>query len=229
MVNIKLVDQNPGKMLKTTLVKAMLLLIVVGCIGKPNSHLEQAMESYQQGLDFQEVGGISKAEDAYLKAISLNPELAEAYAELGFIDHLRGKDNSAMKYLSQALSINPDLTTAYNYRGIIYYDVGDTTMALLNFTKAIQIDPEFSDAIYNRASTYLYMDDFESAENDMSELITIKSDVPRYFFERAQIRALNGDAAGSKLDLEQVFTLSEDPKLILESKLLLSTIREAED
>ena len=205
------------------------IVVLGGCFRQSDSPETQAIHAYELGASFQKLGGISKAEKAYLNAIALNPQFAEAYAELGFIEHLRGRYEPAMLYLEQALSLDPDLAVAYNYRGMIYYEGGASTMALLNFTRAIQIDPTLGEALYNRASVYLLMDNMESAVDDMSSLIEVRPGVPRYFFERAQLRALMGNASGAKMDLEQVFTLTDEEEMTLKAKVLLATIREAEE
>jgi len=70
------------------------------------------------GANFSNRGDYDQAMDAYLKALELNPELAEAVREMGFLRIRAGDKDAAVRYLEKYLELRPDAPDAARVRGV---------------------------------------------------------------------------------------------------------------
>ena len=64
------------------------------------------------GVVSEKLGNAKAAEDAYRKAIALDPRYAEAYANLASALHKLGDKNQAIRCLQKAVTLNPGLSAA---------------------------------------------------------------------------------------------------------------------
>ena len=69
---------------------------------------------------FQDQGKLEEAIEAYKKALSIKPDYAEAYNNMGNAFQDQGKLNEAIDAYKKALSIKPDYAEAYNNMGIAF-------------------------------------------------------------------------------------------------------------
>ena len=86
---------------------------------------------------------------AYKKAISIKPDFAEGYNNLGNILSDQGYLNEAIKSFKKAISIKPDYAAAYSNMGNAYQDQGKLEDAIDALNKAISINPGYSEAWNN--------------------------------------------------------------------------------
>jgi Tfp pilus assembly protein PilF len=84
------------------------------------------------------------------RAISIEPNRAEAYGNLGNVFHSLTRHEEALKCFEKALKINPELAQALCNRGIVLYDLNRHTEALESYDRALKIQPDFADALINR-------------------------------------------------------------------------------
>lgn len=96
----------------------------------------------------------SKAEESYLKAISLDPKLADPYSALAVLYNSQKKFDEATKMSEKANELlgasatGGDPAAVFN-QGIIYWNQGGKAAeAKAQFQKAIQLDPKMADAHY---------------------------------------------------------------------------------
>ena len=68
------------------------------------------------GIALKDQGKLEEAIEAYNKALSIKPDYAEAYNNMGNALRSRKVEESHRNY-KKALSINPDYTEAYNNMG----------------------------------------------------------------------------------------------------------------
>jgi Holliday junction resolvase len=85
------------------------------------------------------------------KAIEMNPNLKEAYNNLGRILNDLGRPDEALKYLNKALEIDPKYATALVNRGIALALLGRYSEALKDLDKAAALDSNNEKAWYNKA------------------------------------------------------------------------------
>jgi Holliday junction resolvase len=85
------------------------------------------------------------------KAIEMNPNLKEAYNNLGRILNDLGRPDEALKYLNRALEIDPNYVSALVNRGIALALLGRYNEALKDLDKALGLDSSSEKAWYNKA------------------------------------------------------------------------------
>lgn len=147
------------------------------------------------------------AEADYLRAIEVNPSVAEPYNNLGALYVDTGRNGDAVVYLSEAVARNPRYFTALMNRAIAYYRQGRTTAALQDFNSALKLRDNEPLLFLNRALAYYDMGMYESALDDLSYLIHLRPDDARAYLERARVFIRMGYPANAYADLEEAVTI----------------------
>ncbi len=150
------------------------------------------------------------AEEDYLRALELNPNLAETCNNLGALYMDMGQRGYAINYFNDAISLRPNYFQALLNRATAYNQAGDYFSALKDFAAAEQLRPHDTALLYNRALMYLNHKKYESAINDLTHAIAVTPNNARLYVARA--RALNqyGFPADAYDDLTQAITLQPD-------------------
>lgn len=118
--------------------------------GGPKERLS-AEDWYEQACEL-EPGAPGEALAAYERAISLDPDHAEARVNLGRLLHERGDAAGAEAQYRAALSTRPgDATAAFNL-GVALEDLGRLRDALAAYERALENDPVDADAHLNAAN-----------------------------------------------------------------------------
>ena len=103
------------------------------------------------GASYKGLGELEKAVEAYTKAISLKPDYAQAYNNLGNALTDQGNLKEAIEAYNKALSINPDYAEAYNNIGNVLQTLGALEKAIEAYNKALSIRPDYTKASRNMA------------------------------------------------------------------------------
>jgi adenylate cyclase len=112
--------------------------------------------------------GYAKGRELALKALALDPNLAEGYAALGWIQQRYDWNyTEAEKSLKKAIELKPNLTNAYLWLSINYGIQGKTDGALEYAKKATEFDPTSPSAIERLAVVYSQRGDCDK----MSEIL----------------------------------------------------------
>jgi TolB-like protein/Flp pilus assembly protein TadD len=106
-----------------------------------------------------------KAEEAARKAISLNPNLAEAHATLGqvYVIYAPSDFASGDNELRQAVELSPSLASARQYLGVSLVRQGRFEESLEQFLKARELDPLSSINARNVALPHYFKRDYARA------------------------------------------------------------------
>jgi predicted O-linked N-acetylglucosamine transferase (SPINDLY family) len=129
------------------------------------------------------------AAEALARAVALQPDFAEAQAELGRLSLLLGRTREALAALGAAVALRPGLAEAHTNLGIAEDKAGNLRQALAHHRRAIAIRPAFAKAHNNLASVCLRLGLLEDAA-DAAEAATRRD--PGY----AKAFANLGDALG---------------------------------
>ncbi|MFW6067821.1 MAG: tetratricopeptide repeat protein [Myxococcota bacterium] len=114
-----------------------------------------AYEHYLEGCRLDEdEATLDQAEEAYLRALQLDPSLANAITNLGNVRFRRGQVDEAQKLYHQALKVDPQQPEAAYNIGFLAYDAGELAEAVRWFERALQHDWAFADAHFNVAMAY---------------------------------------------------------------------------
>jgi tetratricopeptide (TPR) repeat protein len=109
-----------------------------------------AEKSYERGCEL-EATDPAAAEEAYRRAVSLDPRRADAHVNLGRLLHERGEPAAAADHYRLALGARPDDATAAFNLGVALEDLRRDVEAIDAYEKAIALDPDHLDAYFNLA------------------------------------------------------------------------------
>ena len=101
------------------------------------------------GIIYQKYGELEFSIEAYTKAITIKPDYAEAYYNMGLALKAHGKLDEAIKAYNKALTIKSDYAEAYNDLGVALKGQGKMEEAITAFHKALNIKNDFSEAHIN--------------------------------------------------------------------------------
>ena len=100
------------------------------------------------------------------KAYDLDPELAEAHLELGYLQWTLQNHyphEAAITEIRRALELNPSLAEAHHQLGNIYNHIGLFDRAKAEIDEAVKLDPANTGARYRRAVNLLYQGNYQEA------------------------------------------------------------------
>ena len=85
---------------------------------------------------------LSKAKEAAVHALAIDPKLAEAHASLGMAKTLNDRDwEGARAEFEEAIRLNPKYATTHQWYGILLSIIGKPDEALAEIDLAIELDP----------------------------------------------------------------------------------------
>ncbi len=155
----------------------------------------------------------SKAKDAALKALQLDPNLAEAHAALGKVLFFREIDLAgAMREYKRAIELNPNDATAHHWFG------NDTLAALGRFEeaiaegkRAIELDPLSTVINVDLGETLYYAHRYDEAERQMRKTLEIDPTSFYAHYNLGIVLQLKGDLPGAIAEYEKAKQLGDNP------------------
>jgi Flp pilus assembly protein TadD len=94
---------------------------------------------------------VPKAEEAYLKAIEIDPKLPRAYLQLGALYAQAGRTDQALAKVAESLKANPRNVGAHMLAGILYERRNEVPKAQEAYQRALDVNPRFAPAANNLA------------------------------------------------------------------------------
>ena len=126
---------------------------------------------FQRGLQLQKAGDMSGAEDAYLRALKLDPDNARINANLAVLYEGQGRFQLAERHLRNAINVEPDNASARNNLGVVLYRMGNLDGALIEFKRALALDPEQLDAYTNKGLIFMRWGRYEDARRAFAQVL----------------------------------------------------------
>jgi tetratricopeptide (TPR) repeat protein len=112
-----------------------------------------AWEWFDMGVEL-EATDPAQAYRAYVRALSMEPTLADAHVNLGRLLQLAGRTREAIEHYRLSMrSDSTDPTGAFNL-GTALEELGRWRSAITAYLQAVAIDPRFADAHFNLARLY---------------------------------------------------------------------------
>ncbi len=138
----------------------------------------QSAISYDlKGLIYKKQGKPKKAEAAFKKAVSIEPQFAIGWYNLGQIERELKNYNESKEYLDKAINLQSDLTKAYFERALLLKEMGHKKSALLDYNSIVEMTgSNYREAFLNRGLTKIMLGDFAGALADLNKAI---EDYPR--------------------------------------------------
>ena len=124
---------------------------------------DEAVLTNNRGVALYYRGAYEAARDAFLKALELQPDYAEAHNNLGLVYSRLGQGEQAVESFRRALTADPKMGEAYNNLGFLYHTTAQFDRAAQMFGLAIENAGESSVAYANLGNTYYAMKQAEKA------------------------------------------------------------------
>ena len=121
------------------------------------------------------------------KAISLNPDFAEAHSNRGIALKELNQPEAAVASFDKAISLKPDYAEAYANRGNVLKDLDQLDAAVISFDKAITLKPDYAEAYYNRGKALIELRQPDAAAASFEQAITLKPDFAAAYSSRGNV------------------------------------------
>jgi tetratricopeptide (TPR) repeat protein len=126
--------------------------LLVRSVQRPSEPLDAA-EWFELGADLEEAAP-EEAQEAYVRALALDPNHADAHVNLGRLLQLEGRTGEAVEHYRRSLRAgSTDPTPVYNL-GTALETLGRWADAIEAYQHALELDREFADAHFNLARLY---------------------------------------------------------------------------
>ena len=148
---------------------------------------------YNLGLAFTHRGLVAEAVSEFKQAVECDPNLAEAYVNLGGL-YADAEPAKSIEANMKALEINPDLGPAHSNLAFNYLRNGEPEKAIAHAKRALELMPGSPKAYQLLAAAYLESGRAEaSAELSMRMIESDRSSAVVHFNLAVALRALGRD------------------------------------
>ena len=113
----------------------------------------RAQLEFERGLDL-EKSDQEAAKRAYGRAAELDPDLVDAYINLGRLSHEAGDLAEAVRVYRLALEREPEEPLLHFNLAVALEDLQGVAPAISHYERALQLDPFFADAHFNLAGLF---------------------------------------------------------------------------
>jgi len=135
----------------------ILLGIICSCVPgrKPTAGRAETFDSLvRKGTIFVNQGAYDKANDAFVRALALDPRSVKVRNLLGITAFRRQDYSSAESHFREAVLIDPSFATGYNNLGGVYALRNDLNLAKEMYEKAISLSPGLVSAYYSLGAIF---------------------------------------------------------------------------
>jgi tetratricopeptide (TPR) repeat protein len=112
---------------------------------------DDAEAVFAQGARLDAEGDRDAAEQAYRRALALDPSLADVWLNLGALLCEQGHCGDAVALFDEAVQRHPDAALLHFNRAIALEDVGRDADALASYERCLALEPALADAHFNAA------------------------------------------------------------------------------
>jgi Flp pilus assembly protein TadD len=114
-----------------------------------NANVDEASSLFQEGLELMATANRARAKDAFQRALQLNPEFAEAHANLGLLLEGEGRHDEAEASYRRALELCPEMVQTSINLGALLAALKRHTEAEETYRHVLRIVPEHPGALSN--------------------------------------------------------------------------------
>lgn len=154
-------------------------------------------------------GNLGKGEDAFRKAVSLNPDNAAAHYNLALVLLSADDDTAgAAEHLAEVIRLEPDCAVAYHNLGVVeLFYRRETVLALENLRRAAALTPERASTHLALGYLYEYSGEYGKAKEEYSLCVSADPGGPLSTDAEAALKALDSaplvDDLAEKLSYEE--------------------------
>ena len=173
------------------------------CQKEVDENPQKASAYYSLGLALTTSGKVRTAEDAYVKAVELDPGFVKAWVNLGGVRMLHWEFQGCLEANQEAVRLQDDLAIAHFNMGQAYLYLNDPENLVKCNQRVIEIDRDHARAHYYAAVGFLALNDLGAAERHLGRAMDLGHS-PTQDFVKAMEKA-----HGKKFHQQQSQTLIE--------------------
>lgn len=161
------------------------------------------------GLNFKEKQDTVRAINSFQKAVELNPDLIDAWINLGQL-HAGLGNKIAAQYFNTALTIDPGNVDALHAKAQYLQDNNNLSGAIEVYKKINTVDSQYEEAYYNTGLLYLDLDSIPQAKTAFDVAIKVNPTFVQAYYFRGIAAEMLGNKTQAKADFEQALKLAPD-------------------
>jgi TolB-like protein/Flp pilus assembly protein TadD len=191
---------------------------------------KEAYASYLRGRHFlrkRSYDDLFQAEEAFKKAVELDPQFAAAYAGLAesYVHIVSYGYRSEDEYtplmtaaLDKALELDPEQSEALAVRGQLLSENARDEEALQVLERAVELNPNNSQALTNLGNVYFWLSRHEESSEAIRRAYEVDPLSPDVLVEMAYLYKEQGNDAGSRRIIEELAALDPDSELLFRAR-----------
>lgn len=153
--------------------------------------------------------GQAKAIDAYERAAELDPDLVDAWMQLGTLHEARG-NSIAERYFRTATAVQRDSALPYRLLADYYARQSKLPESVAAYDEAIRRDPRYAEALYNSGLVLLDMDSVARAARQFDLAVEVAPTYTDAHYYRGVASELLGQPGRAREAYAQALRLAPD-------------------
>jgi tetratricopeptide (TPR) repeat protein len=143
------------------------------CLSEVEKHPKSATAQFNLGLAYTAQGFVNRSEAAYRKALEIDPDLVEAWVNLGGSLLLKWDFQGSLEANREAVKRRDDLLLAHYNMGQAYLYLGDAEGLTACCRRVIELDPEHAAGHYYLAVGLLALDRLREAREALGQAMAL--------------------------------------------------------
>jgi serine/threonine-protein kinase len=156
------------------------------------------------------VQGFSSANIAAMRALKLNPRLAEAYTSHAYVLASLREFDRAEGSFRRALELNPNFPLSHHYYSLLLAMLGRTDESLEQNRRARELDPLFAPAAAEYGIILCQRGELAAADSQLSSTLTLEPKFALTLYWLGAVRAAEGSYPAARQSLERAARASPD-------------------
>lgn len=164
---------------------------------------------FMLGLNFKEQGNIDRAMGSFQTAVENNPDLVDAWINLGQL-HAEKGSNLAKFYFDNAVKVAPENITALHAKAEFLHFSNQRAEAIETYRKINSIDPDYSESLFNTGIIYLEMDSLVAAKTHFNMALKTSPTYIIAYYYRGLIEEMQGNTEAAKKDYQNALNFNPE-------------------
>ncbi len=143
------------------------------CQQDVEEHPDRASSHYNLGLAYTVSGRVKQAEEAYLKALDIDPTMVQAWVNLGGVRLMRWEFQGCLEANQAAAKLRDDLPIVHYNMGQAYLYLNDPENLVRCNKRVIALERDHAAAHYYAAVGHLAMDNLSGAERHLGRALEL--------------------------------------------------------
>jgi tetratricopeptide (TPR) repeat protein len=193
--------------------------------GAKMSTSEQAVQSFNSGVEALQAGDKAAAEAKFLEAVKRNPDLPAGWQALSQLAYEKKDWAKAIEYGQKATDLDPSLTNLYQLMGDAASQMGDKAKAAEFAAAWAEANPDSPEILYNKGVEAYNKGKMKDAEAALTKAVEAKPDFANAHYLLAMACFNQNKKAQAKEHFEKYLELDPNGKEAATAKELLPLLK----